>query len=83
MFDKIKNQFEQGLFNDIVRHCLTALGTLLVANGVMQNSQMQDFLGSGFFLANLAWQWYENRQQGTEKQALKTAVTIQDQLKGN
>lgn len=56
----LKSQFVRDMFLDGARHALTIVGTYLIAHGIMQSSQSNDFLGSGFFLASLVWQAWEN-----------------------
>jgi hypothetical protein len=43
----------------VVRHGLTALGGMLVTDGVMQSSEMNGFIGAGMVIAGIAWSWYQ------------------------
>ena len=69
--------FAQQMYTDAVRHALTALGTYLIAKGIMQSSQINDLLGSGFFIANLAWQWFENSRQDQAKKVAATTIAAE------
>lgn len=43
----------------VVRHGLTALGGVLVTDGVIQSSDVAGFVGAGMVLAGIAWSWYQ------------------------
>lgn len=47
----------------MVRHGLTALGGILVTDGVMQSSEMSGFVGAGMVIAGVAWSWWQKRGQ--------------------
>lgn len=43
----------------MVRHGLTALGGILVTDGVIQQGEMTGFVGAGMVIAGVAWSWYQ------------------------
>ena len=43
----------------LVRHGLTALGGILVTDGVMQQGETTGFVGAGMVIAGVAWSWYQ------------------------
>lgn len=43
----------------MVRHGLTALGGMLVTDGVIQSSDVAGFVGAGMMVAGIAWSWYQ------------------------
>lgn len=51
------------MFNDLltkivmgtIRHLLAGLGSALVADGILMQSQFNDYLGSTLFLAGIIW----------------------------
>lgn len=57
-----------------IRHTMTAIGVLLINNGVLESGQAGSFetIATGILTggAGLAWSWFKNRKQATEKPAL-------------
>ena len=43
----------------VVRHLATASGGWLLAHGLLQASQLNDWLGSVIFIGGVAWSAYE------------------------
>ncbi len=53
-----------------VRHALTTFAGMLVANGIIMGNQTNDFIGSGLFLAGVAWSWWQKHNQITKAASL-------------
>ena len=57
---------------DLIRHGLTAVGAVLVSDGLVTSSQLTDLVGGVLVVISLAWNFYENHQQ---KPALQGAAS--------
>jgi hypothetical protein len=64
----------QAIAAGILRHFLTSAASLLVANGYLQSSGTEQFVGAGLFLAGIAWSWWQKTGQA-EVSALLKKVT--------
>lgn len=65
MLALITNGLAKDLYGAGARHLATSAGALLVGDGLMNASDVQNFLGSVLFLTGLAWsalQKYQARQ---------------------
>jgi len=59
----------------IVRHVLTTLAGVLVADGYLQNSDATAIVGGLVAAVGVAWSWYNKHQHAAEvKKALLTPV---------
>ena len=56
----------------IARHALTTVGGALVTDGVLQSTQVNDFVGAGMVIAGIAWSWYQKKGQAEINAAFKT-----------
>jgi hypothetical protein len=55
----------------IARHGLTALGGVLVTDGVMQQGDVTGFVGAGMVLLGIGWSWWQKRGQAQVADGLK------------
>jgi hypothetical protein len=47
----------------MIRHALTTFGGMLVAAGIIDNTEVSAFVGAGMCLAGIAWSWWQKRGQ--------------------
>lgn len=69
------NDQMKAILAGFVRHALTTAGGALVTGGVLQSSQVTDFVGAGMILAGVAWSWYEKKGQAEINAAFKTLTS--------
>lgn len=55
----------------IARHALTTAGGMLVTDGVMQNSDVNGFVGAGMVILGVAWSWWNKRGQALMADQIK------------
>lgn len=61
----------QAIGAGILRHLLTTGAGALVADGLIQSSQTQEFVGAGMFVIGVAWSWWQKRGQAEVSALLK------------
>jgi hypothetical protein len=49
----------------VARHALTGLAGVLVSDGLITSNQTNDLIGSGLFIAGIAWSWWQKHNQQT------------------
>lgn len=55
----------------MARHALTALGAVLVNDGVIQQGDITGFVGAGMVIVGVAWSWWQKRGQAQVAEGLK------------
>jgi hypothetical protein len=55
----------------IIRHLITTAAGALVANGTIQSSQSQQFIGAAMFFVGIAWSWWQKSGQAEVQDMLK------------
>lgn len=66
------NDQMKAILAGVARHALTTVGGALVTDGVLQSTQVNDFVGAGMVIAGIAWSWYQKQGQAEINAAFKT-----------
>lgn len=69
------NDLIKPILASTVRHALTTAAGALVADGLIQSSQTDDFVGAGLFLAGVAWAWWQKYGQAMLLKATNAGAT--------
>ncbi len=73
--DFLTSSLARGWFMSLARKGIAALGVWLIARGALSNEQMNDWLGSGLFIASVVWGlWQELLHQ--QKHAAEAASNM-------
>lgn len=57
------SDFFKNIVMSTVRHGLTTAAGFLVSQGLITGSQTNDLIGSGLFVAGIAWSWWQKHNQ--------------------
>lgn len=56
------------------RHALTAIGGILVSDGIISANQTEEFVSAGVFFVSLIWAQWKMASKKTELAAVKTEL---------
>jgi hypothetical protein len=62
----LDSAFAKNLFAGAVRHFATFAGGWLIAHGILQNNQLNGWIGSICFLGGIAWSAWDKWQRAGE-----------------
>lgn len=68
----------QAIGAGLIRHGLTTLGGVLVADGLMKGGDVNTFVGAGMVMAGVAWSWWQKVGQAkvlAELQSLRARAS--------
>ena len=60
----------------LARHALTAVGGILVSDGVISSNQTEQFVSAGCFFISIAWSMWDKAQSQKQLAVAKTETAV-------